>query len=88
MKIMTRIVCCDIMQSGIWIKVFRRCLLLPSSGLNIFLEVIIARTASCGYSVSCPKMLQNNRLVDSDHLSVSAYISVIHCQLYRKTAML
>jgi hypothetical protein len=70
MKIMTHIVCCDIMQSGIWIEVFRRHLLLPSSGLNIFLEVIIERTASCGYSVSCPKMLQNNRLVDSDCVCV------------------
>jgi len=49
MKIMTSIVCCDIMQFGIRIAMFRRSLLLQSSGLNIFLEVIIARTACCCY---------------------------------------
>ena len=59
MKIMTSIVCCDMMQSGIWIAMYGRSLLLPSSGLNIFLQVIIARTASCrcchdSKSISCP----------------------------------
>jgi hypothetical protein len=87
MEIMTRNVCYDIMQSGIWIAMFRRSLLLPSSELNIFLEVIIARTASCVYchdskSVSCPKSLQNNRLVDSDPvclcLQICYTLSVVH----------
>ena len=59
MKIMTSVVCRDIMQSAIWIAMFRRSLLLPSSGLNIFLEVTVARTASFPYchdskSVSYP----------------------------------